>query len=88
MNELLDKHWAKIIWVFGTLTVSGGLGSYALKGYTAEAVQEANSAKNIIIEQRNNEIKQLEREIDKLQTNAIVIGFRYDMCCAGNPCGQ
>lgn len=89
-SEWVDKHWQKLMWAFGVLTVSGGFTHYALKGYTATAVEEAvakvKKEKNEQIIKLKNENRELNTQVDRLQTDAIVNGFKLDLCCAGNPC--
>lgn len=65
---------------------TGGIGSYVVKGVTVEAVEKAKTTMQVKVDTKNAYIKKLEDEIDILQLDAVTIGFRYDMCCAGNPC--
>lgn len=87
MNEFLDKHWQKIMSALGVLTVSGGIGTYAVKGVTADAREEVRMEMRIKIDEKETYIRTLEDEVDKLQLDAVSIGFKYDMCCStGGSC--
>lgn len=89
-----QKNGTWIQWIVGilmTLFAGSGIGSLVAKGLTAEAEEKVRTEYEAKIEALEKEkggyIKILEDEVDKLQLDAVSVGFKYDLCCStGGQC--